>query len=426
MIAGNEDSESSNSREEQQANLPGIPATTSEAPLAEDVLASSSGQSQSSESPRGRAAARETSVSISSEADANLDANEEMSQAHEDNLNTEASKKSGNPIDAPKDASTEQTAGPDSSEDLEAAEESGIDGEWSDVEDEDHEEEAEDGDDDDDGMPMLGNYKVTRPKANENDPGEPILGNNKVTRAPTNDDEDDGMPMLGNYKVTRPKTSEGEEKKEGEDTPSPSAPGAADTPFPAAQGDTNATRPNPDPAHDAQRTNRRPSNYFPGMENATKTHDEHVGDALAHFLREYGTKSLSESMWADKPDAETQAAIPQQTPSLPAEDGAAPAGTAGGNDTSSPRGSANTPANEPGATPTTPAAGNGNRGSGFNVRGRGGGRAGRGGRGGRGTPTPRAGPARGSRSSNAANESFLRWREIMARDAADEAREKRG
>ena len=63
---------------------------------------------------------------------------------------------------------------------------------------------------------------------------------------------------------------------------------------------------------------RGSSNYWAGIENDKKTFDEEVGDALADIVRECGTKSLADSMWADKPDVKTRAA-PQQAASARAE-----------------------------------------------------------------------------------------------------------
>ena len=197
----------------------------------------------------------------------------------------------------------------------------------------------------------------------------------------------------------------------------------------------------------------RPSNYWAGIENDRKTVNEEVGDALADIVREYGTKSLAESMWADKPDVKTRA-VPHRAASTLPEGVASPRIPIRSDEATrapprgppiftslpksqpppgaptGPRGHASraprhfeTPvrSNDPCTTteaplPTppssqaapTPAAGNGNRNPGFSSRGRGRGR------GGRGTPT-------GPRTGNAATDSFRRWQEKMA---AEEARKK--
>ena len=73
------------------------------------------------------------------------------------------------------------------------------------------------------------------------------------------------------------------------------------------------------PAIDGQEAAKQPpSNHFPGMENAIKTHDEEVGDALSEYVRENATKTLGDSMWAPKPDAKARE-VHRQARSMPIE-----------------------------------------------------------------------------------------------------------
>lgn len=84
-------------------------------------------------------------------------------------------------------------------------------------------------------------------------------------------------------------------------------------------------RPQPEVVRREQPGPRRPSNFFPGSENATKTHDEEVGDALAQFLHERASssKTLTNSMWANKSDASSKSTT-QQGSSKAAEGVASP------------------------------------------------------------------------------------------------------
>ena len=236
---------------------------------------------------------------------------------------------------------------------------------------------------------------------------------------------------------------------------SPAPARATDASSPAAQGEIPSEE-NAEAVHQAQPARfRRPSNFFPGIENLAKTHNEEVSDALADYLSQRPTKSLSDSIWAKNPDASSKATLRQsspaptqapQTPIQPAT-GAIPRAppapppnpnpnpppgpTADSSTIWSPRGNErgrggahgrapppHTPtqpvrARAPLGTPRIPPAGPGAGRSGWSRRGNGGGR---GARGWAAAPAPKAG--------NAAGESFRRLQERMARAAAEEKEEK--
>ena len=435
-------------------------------PVEENVPASSSIQQSQEDTPRGQTPSPQPATTLPNEANASPYINEEISQATGDSLGQKASEKTDESNAATKKVAAEQSSVPNSSAMSEAENGSGNEEDWSDVEVEEHEEEGED-----DGAPMLGNYKVTR------DP------------QPTEDISD--MPMLGNYKVTRPETPASitsgtpEADEESGDTsqacsPRPDPEGGLPqqgvtppltVPQPLSPKREPSTMGTTESAPNGPPKTRRPSNFFPGSENATTTHNEVVGDAFADYVREHGKKTLADSMWADKSEAETHE-IPQPASSTPAA-GVAPPNTTNifgtGPATRSPaRGPPNfsglpKPQPPPGA-PTGPRGhvsqnpgpeglgSRGETGSGSwsprgNRRGGRGGRGGRGarfpqepnapgaatnnrnnqtppanrggGRGGQGTPTPQPGPARGS---SAANSSFQRWQERLAKDAAEAAK----
>lgn len=205
---------------------------------------------------------------------------------------------------------------------------SGSDGEWSDVEDE------KDGEDEED-----------EKKGKDGGQGDamPMVGNHEVTRGSTPVNNNDFVAMLGNHRVTRPPTAakvDSETPKAKEDTANDSQPSSpcpapkrglpqqgVATPLAVPQADSPAREPSPAATTEAARVgqpaNRRPSNIFPGAEGTTKTHDEIVGDAFAEYVREHETRKLEDSMWADKPKANTQA-VPQRAQSLPAEGVASP------------------------------------------------------------------------------------------------------
>lgn len=236
---------------------------------------------------------------------------------------------------------------------LKAEEESGADGEWSDLEDEEdkedeeedkaEEEDAADATDEEDeqegdAMPMLGSHKVTRGFTPiNNNSGIAMLGNRQVTRGPTpakispgtpKAEEDSGYDSQPSSPCPAPKRGLPQQslttalpvlQSQSPSRKPPTAPApTTDAPPPAAQEHASDGS-NPEAAHDGH-PNCRPSNIFPGTENATKTHDEDVGDAFADYVREHGSGKLEDSMWADKPDAKTQA-IPQKLSSpTPGED----------------------------------------------------------------------------------------------------------
>ena len=257
-------------------------------------------------------------------------------------------------------------------------------------------------------------------------------------------------------------------------TPQQAAPAPAsttDASSPAAQGRTQ-NEANAEAAHQEQPARpRRPSNLFPGMENATMTHNEEVSDALADYLSQHPTKSLSESIWAKKPETSSKA-TPQHGLPAPAADTppppppsprapnqpaigattraplgptqAPPAATGVGNSIWSPRGGRGSGQGARGQTPPSshtpnqsgvgavntraplgtpqhpPAGGTGVGSSIWSPRGNGRGRGGRGARGGAG----RGGAATSApKPGNAASESFRRLQERIARDkAAEEAK----
>ena len=93
---------------------------------------------------------------------------------------------------------------------------------------------------------------------------------------------------------------------------SPPAASATNASSPSVQGQThdgaNAAH------HEQPARPRRPSNFFPGIENLTKTHNEEVSDALADYLSQRPTKSLSESIWAKKPDTSSKPTPRQPSP----------------------------------------------------------------------------------------------------------------
>lgn len=314
-----------------------------------------------------------------SEARANPNIRDETSQATAETLNNKSSKTSVEPMEVPKNAATQKTSGHDSSDKSEADEESGDDGEWSDEEEEDHEEEEaeEDGEDAEDGVPMLGRYKVTRgPTDGQEEDDMPMLGSHKVTRGPKPTKNDSKEPMLGNHKVTREPTM-AHPKKPALGIPKGTcdeAPASGEARMPSADGESGADggwtdvedvedekdekagkdeevgKDEEKDKHEEDRKDeegdkrdekeeetgngqegdkkqanrrRRPSNLFPGLENAKKTYDEEVGDALMKYFQEHSTKTLSQSMWATKSDAATPS-VPYQASPRPVEGGASP------------------------------------------------------------------------------------------------------
>lgn len=312
-----------------------------------------------------------------------------LSQAREDIPSAEASEESDNPVDPPKNVATTPSSGGNSSDNLGADEDAQSEGEWTDDDDED-----DDDDDDENDMPMLGNHKVTRPTPSKIDAEEPMLGNYQVTRAPTPTNEDSEEPQMTLGQAPAGSESgipvdeeeaahvggsveegeeggaagevggEDEEKKEkeeddvdkeeekwSENDPQPSSPHPAPEPLPLGAAASNTSPaavrqssdgPNPDFPRERQRP-RRPSNFFPGEENATKTHDEEVGELLAACFSEYAPLKLSESMWAPKLDENCQV-TPQEAEASssssppPAEDEAPPRMPNLGNGQVSPRG----------------------------------------------------------------------------------------
>lgn len=241
---------------------------------------------------------------------------------------------------------------------------------------------------------------------------------------------------------------------------------------PVTQGQAN-DRPHPEAARREQPGPRRPSNFFPGSENATQTHDEEVGDALAQFVHERASssKTLASSMWANnKSDASSKpttqrgsskAAEGVASPRAPGQSGVGevariplgPQGTRAerglGSSGWSPRGngrgrggrggheprflpattsspdpiqtppSQTPPSNDPPTGPRNPTPGTGNRKFGMFFRGHGNDR-----RPDRSGPATPASTTRGPASGSAANESFLRWQEqidrVIAEDEDDE------
>lgn len=232
-------------------------------------------------------------------------------------------------------------------------------------------------------------------------------------------------------------------------------------------------RPHPEVARREQPDPRRPSNYFPGSENATKTHDEEVGDALAQFVHERASssKTLANSMWAKKSDASSKTTTQQgsskaaegvASPRAPSQSGVGevariPLGPQGtpverglGSSSWSPRGNARgrggrggheprflpsttplpapiqtphsqtPPSSEPPRGPRNQTSATGNRTFGMLPRGHGNDRHPD--RGGPATPT--SATTRDPSSRSAANESFRRWQEqinrIIAEDDDDE------
>lgn len=332
-VADEKDAEPSRSIGEQQANSAGGSATAPDVASEEDV--------PQSETPRGRAAAREPSgpgSSKESEAEEDDENDGDWSDVEDDDHREEEEKDDG----APMLGNYKVTRG--------------------------HTNEQED-----DGMPMLGRYKVTRgPKPTEDNSKKPMLGSYNGTRGEGPTSSESGMPKAVEESVAnggwtdveeeeeseedeedgegqKEDQNEGEENEkdgkeeedekddqEGVNAPLPvpqsqpptrelplSAAGAIDASSPAARGH-RSDRPNPEATRDEQPANRPPSSIFPGIENATKTHDEAVGDAFADYFREHGTKKLEDSMWADKkPDAKAKA-IPQRASSTPAEGVASP------------------------------------------------------------------------------------------------------
>ena len=291
---------------EQRVDQDGGSATARMTPVEEDVSASAVSQQPQEDS----------------EASVTANIRDEMSPAIAKDGDDNSSKTGSETVEAPKEAVTQEDSDHDSSAKPEADEESGSEGEWSDEKDEDNEgEEAEEDDEEEDGPPMLGHHKVTRgPTSGQEDHHDlPMLGHYKVTRPGADEEsgsegewsdegdednegeeaeeddeeEEDGPPMLGHHKVTRGPTS-GQEDEDKETK--------------GQEGDEKrANRP------------RRPSNFFPGIENAEKTYDEMVGDALVEYLGKAGTKPLSQSMWASKPDTVTPSA-PNQASPKPVED----------------------------------------------------------------------------------------------------------
>ena len=265
------------------------------------------------------------------------------------------------------------------------------------------------------GMPMLGNYEVTR--------GNPSAEEEQVAKA------DKGLVGTAAGESEQPKAEEEKDSRaESRPSPSPPLPAAQDVPLPVV------TRP------------RLPSNYWAQSDNQEKTHDEEVGDALADYLAELNRveklPTLKDSIWAPKkpaaveeeeaPTPATEAPIVQpssssQAPSsFPSTNQQAPhftqaVGTDGRPSPSPSSSSSPFPYNQRGRgrghrgassnqTPRSPlslprhlmpAAGAGN---GTQSHQRGGGR-------GRG----RGGQARGS----GANESFRRLQEHLAREKAE-------
>ena len=172
-----------------RTNLAGGSAMASHVSAVEDVLASSSVQ-QSQEGPQ-IMDYRPSTI----EAAVTPDAINEMNQAIGEDLIQITSRRDNESMRAPNDEATQKANSPGESE---SDVESGNDGEWSDVGDED------DAEKEGDGAPMLGKYKVTRGhSSDQEDDGMPMLGNYKVTRGPTPVNFQSEMPMLGKYKVTR-------------------------------------------------------------------------------------------------------------------------------------------------------------------------------------------------------------------------------
>ena len=96
---------------------------------------------------------------------------------------------------------------------------------------------------------------------------------------------------------------------------------------PVTQGQATNDRPHPEVARREQQPGpRRPSNFFPGSENATQTHDEEVGDALAQFVHERASssKTLANSMWANNKSDTSSKSTTQQGSSKAAEGVASP------------------------------------------------------------------------------------------------------
>lgn len=331
-VADEKDAEPSRSTGEQQADSAGGSATAPDVPSEEDV--------PQSETPHGRAAAREPSgpgSSKESEAEEDDENDGDWSDVEDDDHGEEEEEDDG----APMLGNYKVTRG--------------------------HTNEQED-----DGMPMLGRYKVTRgPKPTEDNSKKPMLGSYNGTRGEGPTSSESGTPKAveesgangGWIDVEEEESEEDEEDEEGQkedqneeeenekdgkdeedekddqegvNAPLPvtqsqpptrelplSAAGAIDASSPAARGH-RSDRPNPEATLDEQPANRPPPSIFPGIENATKTYDEAVGDAFADYFREHGTKKLEDSMWADKkPDAKAKA-IPQRASSTLAEGVASP------------------------------------------------------------------------------------------------------
>ena len=203
-------------------------------------------------------------------------------------------------------------------------------------------------------------------------------------------------------------------------TPQPASPApasVADASSSAAQ-EQNPSEKTAEAAHQGQPAHRRrPSNLFPGMENAPKTHNEEVSDALADYLSQRPTKSLSESIWAKNPDTSSKATTQPAAPAPAADTPPVPPPLQTPTQPGVGAVSARAPLGTPQHPPTGPKAGS----STWSPRGNGRGRGGRGARGGAG----RGGAATpASKPGNAASESFRRLQERIARAAAEEEAKK--
>ncbi len=250
-------------------NAAGEPAPVSQVPIEENLPESSSIQQPQEGAPPAQIAGLQPSTTSPSELNTNPNAEHEIRHASGEDSGQRASTQADKSMRFPIDEETQDIAGDHRSKNIYVDEGIGNDG-WSDFDDE-HDE-------------------------NEEDDGAPTLGKYKVTRAPPNDQGDDGLPMPGSYpapdrgssdiivldknKVTRKKGNAEDHKK---------APEAEEKP-------KNDSKPLlPHLAHlatkgglpqEKQTARRRPSNYFPGIENATTTHAEEVGDAFADYVRE--------------------------------------------------------------------------------------------------------------------------------------------
>ena len=217
-------------------------------------------------------------------------------------------------------------------------------GEWSDEDD------SDDSDDNaPDSMPMLGNYRVTRPESSGDDAEVLMLGDHQVTRAPTPAEGDSEEPKVAHGQAPAGSESvmlareeeaaddkssvkvgeeggaagevgaedkekdaeedekldeeEDEEEVGSENEPKPSSP--CSSPRKAPQ----AVRPTSDgsnPDFPPGQLPRRPSNFFPNEANAPITYNEKMSALMAEELSKIATLKLSESMWAPKPDEKSQ------------------------------------------------------------------------------------------------------------------------